>query len=289
MPGYGAYWWAAFLSRILPRSLAYRVAERLAVGYARRQTSEFTSVRANLERIHRWRGEPLSAEASETLALRTYKEFGLYLVDFFRASGMKAEDLQRRVHTDHVEYLRQAQEAGRGIIVVTAHLGNWELGGALLHAMGLPVHAVVQPQRMPRLSHLLDAQRRRRGVRVLPLGHSALSLVRCLRRGEVVALLADRDFTRHHQTLDFFGRSVHLPLGAAWLSLRTGAPILPAFLVREDHATFRLHVHPPIWPEHQSGVTTIMCKLRDILQEEISAAPAQWFIFHDFWAGEPPR
>lgn len=288
MPGYGAYCLAALLSRGLPASAAYGLAAWLGRYRGRHRSEERAGVRANLERIYAWRGQPLTPGEGDARALRTFEQFGPYLVDFFRHTRLDAAEVARRVFIDHPGYLREAHGAGRGVIVVTAHLGNWELGGAVLHALGYPVNAVVLPQRMPRLERLLEAQRRRRGVRVLPLGHSALSLVRCLQRGELVALLADRDFTRHHQELDFFGHPIRLPAGAAWLSLRTGAPILPAFLLRHDHATFHLHLHPPLWPEQQGGVTSIMCKLRDILQSEISAQPEQWFVFHDFWAGEPP-
>lgn len=244
-------------------------------------------MRANLERIHRWRGQTLSGRELDELTWATYRLYGHYLVDFFRMTRVTRAEVDRMVQVEHPEHLDGAWGCGRGLIVVTAHLGNWELGGAVLHALGYPVNAVVLPDRMARLERLLDEQREQRGVRVLPLGHSALSLVKCLKRGELVALLADRDFTRHHAVMEFFGSPVRLPVGAAWLAERTGAPILPAFLLRREDGTFQLRLHPPIHPGQAGGTSAIMLRLRDILQEEIARHPTQWFVFHDFWQGEP--
>jgi len=190
------------------------------------------------------------------------------------------------VSLEHEDRLKEAAAAGKGVILVTAHFGNWELGGAVLGALGYPVNAVVLPQRMKRLNRLLQDQREKRGIRLLPLGKSARGLVRCLRGGDVVALLADRDFTRHHHAIDFFGRPARLPLGAAWLSLHTGAPIVPTFLLRQEDDTFLLRMHQPIWPEQAGDVNAIMTRIRDALQAEIGERPYQWFIFRDFWRGE---
>lgn len=287
MPGYRAYRWAAFLSRHLPGRSAYWVALRFADLFHALRRRERQGVRSNLEQVLRWSGHDPGARELARRVRQTYRYFGKYLVDFFRYARLDTAELERRVAMPERALLEDTFRQGKGVIILTAHLGNWELGGAILSALGFPVNAVVKPERMPRLNRLMQQQREQRGLRLLPLGHSALSLLRCLKRGEIVALLADRDFTRHHMTMNLFGKPVGLPLGAAWLSLQSGAPILPAFLIREPDDTFRLRLHPPWWPGAGTTLADLMARLRDALQAEIAAHPEQWFIFHDFWAGEP--
>ena len=218
MSGYPAYRIAAFLSRRLPGRSAYWVGLRAADYFYRHHHRDREAVLSNLRRIYAWRGIEPARDNLDGMARKTFQYFGKYLVDFFRYSRLTASDVQQLVSIEHRDYVDQALAAGRGAIVVTAHFGNWELGGAVLIALGHAVNAVVMPQRMPRLENLLRRQRESRGMHLLPVGSSALGLMRCLRRGEIVALLADRDFTRHHERYEFFGQPASLPRGAAWLS-----------------------------------------------------------------------
>jgi KDO2-lipid IV(A) lauroyltransferase len=168
--------------------------------------------------------------------------------------------------------------------MVTAHFGNWELGAAVITSMGYTLSAVVLPQRLEKLNRLFQQQRRRHGLRVIPLGRSAIGLVHCLRRAEAVALLADRDFTESGQPVPFFGKPARMPPGAAWLSARTGAPILPIFVPRLVDDSFLLRFHPPIWPDQAGSREVIQARIVNALEEEIGINPYQWFIFRDYWA-----
>lgn len=284
MSGYLSYRLAACLSRRLPGRSAYWVGLRAADYFYRHHHRDREAVLSNLRQIFAWRGIEPATDSLDGMTRKTFQYFGKYLVDFFRFSRLSAEDVRKMVSIEHRDYMDQALAAGRGVIAVTAHLGNWELGGAVLIALGHEVNAVVMPQRMPRLENLLRRQRESRGMHLLPVGSSALGLIRCLRRGQIVALLADRDFTRHHERYDFFGKPACMPRGAAWLSRRTGAPIVPVFLLRQEDDTFLLRLHPPIWPEEQGTHENIMHRIRDVLQQEISERPYQWFIFRDYWS-----
>lgn len=283
MPGYASYRLAAFLSRRLPAPAAYWVGLRVADLYCALQRRDREAVAANLRRIYEWRGVRPARGTIDGMTRKTFQHFGKYLVDFFRFSRLTRDEVDRRVSIERADHLEGAFELGRGVIVVTAHFGNWELGGAVLAALGYPVSAVVLPQRMKRLETLLRHQREERGVNVIPLGESAFASMRALRKGGLLALLADRDFTRHHARVPFFGFPADLPMGAAWLSERTGAPVVPAFLYRQEDDSFLLKLHRPIDPAEAGSKEAIMDRIVAILQAEIAERPYQWFIFRDFW------
>jgi KDO2-lipid IV(A) lauroyltransferase len=217
------------------------------------------------------------------LARKTFQNFGKYLVDFFRFAQLTEAQLRRFVSLEHIEFLQEAAAHGQGVLVVTAHLGNWELGGAVIAALGHRLNAVALPQRVEQINQLFNAQRASRGIHVLPLGRAAVSIVRCLKRKEMVALLGDRDFTNQSERYAFFGAPAPLPRGPAWLAMHTGAPLVPAFLVRQEDDTFLLRCHPPIYPAAAGSEDAIRAQWIAALENEIAAAPCQWFIFEDFW------
>lgn len=286
MAGYLAYRVAAALARGLPRNQAYWIGLRIADLYYVFDAPARRAVAANLERIYRWRGITPARETVRGMTRKTFQYFGKYLVDFFRLAHLDRADVDRMVSIEHGERLAGTFARGRGVVLVTAHLGNWELGGAVLCALGYPVNAVVAPERLPRLERLLTRQRERRGVRVVQVGRSARTLLRRLRAGECVALLADRDFSREHVEMELFGTRVHLPRGAAWLAHRADAPVIPVFLLRQEDDTFVLRIHEPIEPAASGAMEITHARIRDALQAEIAAHPHQWFVFHDFWKPE---
>lgn len=275
---------AAVCSRHLPRRFSYWLGLRIADLYFWRRATARQAVMSNLQRIFAARGITPATTALSGFARKTFQHFGKYLVDFFRFARLTESELRRFVNLENAEALREASARGKGVLVVTAHLGNWEVGGAVIAALGYPLNAVALPQPSKRLDRLFNEQRASRGIRVLPLGHAAFSIVRCLKRGEIVALLGDRNFNHQTERYEFFGAPALLPRGPAWLAAQTGAPLVPSFLLRQEDDTFLLRCHPPIYPEEAGSEAAIRAAWLAALEKEIAAAPWQWFIFDDFWA-----
>jgi KDO2-lipid IV(A) lauroyltransferase len=121
----------------------------------------------------------------------------------------------------------------------------------------------------------------------VPLGRAARDLIRHLKNGDLVALLADRDFTTHRRRVPFFGEPANLVSGPARLALITGAPILPVFLVRNVDDTFIFRFRDPLFPEKYKTEGALQQQITQILEEEISEVPSQWFVFEDFWRKNP--
>lgn len=284
-----AYRLAGWMSRTLPRRLGYWTGLRIADLFYLRDARGRAAVAENLGRIFRHQRIQPSRTMIRGLARKTYQHFGQYLVDFFRFSRAQESLLKKMVSIQRIENLSEPYRDGRGVILATAHLGNWEIGALVLAAHGYKVTAVYRPFGIPHLDRLFAEQRENRGVRLVPLGASVRPLIHALRRGEAVALLADRDFSGRARPRTFFGAPARLPDGAARLAWNTGAPIVPTFLTRNVDDTFLMSIGPAIRPERFSGAEAIQQSLIGALETAIAAAPSQWFVFEPFWDAEPEK
>lgn len=220
----------------------------------------------------------------------------MYLVDFFRFSRLSQESLRDWVKLEGVEHMQEALRAGKGAIGLTAHLGNFEMAGAVLALLGFPVHAVVLTHRNPRVNAFFDRQRAKAGVAAVPLQgmdrrtffETGLSV---LRSNRILALVADRDFTNHGLTLPLFGETLQVPTGPAAFSLRTEAPIVPGFLVREQDGRYRFVLEKPIFPpagaNRQEAVRQLSQSCLEVMARYIRQYPTQWYLFHAFWKPGP--
>jgi KDO2-lipid IV(A) lauroyltransferase len=183
-------------------------------------------------------------------------------------------------------HLEQCRAAGRGAIVLTAHLGNWELGAVTMRRLGLPISVVALPHPDPRIDALFVRQRERCAVRVIPLDqgvtHQAL---RRLSRGDVLGMLGDLDFMGNGLPVPFGTGTLTIPRGPAVLSLRSGAPILPAFLIREQRNSFRLWVEPPIRADrdtaHAAALPSLVRQCGRAIERYVRRFPEQWVVFDE--------
>jgi KDO2-lipid IV(A) lauroyltransferase len=180
---------------------------------------------------------------------------------------------------------------GKGAIIITAHIGNWELGGVLLAKFGIPILAVALPHKHPWVNGLFNAQREKSGMPVVPPNIAVRRCLEKLRANEAIALVADRDFGPHGLEMNFLGRPTLLPKGPAVLSLKTGAGIVPTFLTRNADNTFTMTFAKPVYPpfvDDQSVVGDDI--LREIInqyiqdiEDQIRQNPSQWLMFREFW------
>ncbi|NCA82265.1 MAG: hypothetical protein EOM72_05915 [Opitutae bacterium] len=288
---YRFYRFMAFLVRILPLKGAYWLGLRLCdlmffVNHRGR-----LAVRDNLRTIFESQGILPSRQILDGCARKTFQSFGKYLADFIRFRKLSPEGVRESISIQGLEHLEAIRDSKRGAILLTAHYGNWELGGAFIASMGIPVHAVVRPVPSPALERVFQYFREQRGLKVIPLAQAGTGILKALRRGEAVALVGDRDFTGNGHPHRFFGRDVSLPRGAAWFAHRTGVPIYMGFATRAPDDSFILRMHPPIDPAHEPSEEAIQEKIIAIMEDTIARDPCQWFIFDPFWpdeSGNPP-
>jgi KDO2-lipid IV(A) lauroyltransferase len=282
---------AEFISRLLPRKICYGLARRVADLYVLFDRRGRESVIANLQRIHQYSGISLTQRALRALARENFLNFAKYLVDFFQFLRPQPERLQRVVDFGNAtEILDKLLAHGKGVIVVSAHLGNWELGASALASLGYTFNVVTLWQPDPKLNELYQRQRMARQLRPIPLGRAARGCMAALRRNEIVAVVGDRDFSGSRNTVEFFGQPARLPDGPAKLALVTGAPLLPIFMIRLPNDTFKYIVEEPIWADKsRESVPDVMRRIAVAMEHVISQHSEQWFLFHNLWDIEEDR
>ncbi len=282
---------AELIAHVVPRRVGYGIARRFADLYVVFDRRGREAVIGNLLQIHRHSGVALSPRALRALARENFLNFAKYIVDFFRFSRPQPAQLKGLVDFGNTtQVFDQLLAQGKGVIALTAHLGNWELGGAAMAALGYKLNVVALWQPDQRLNRLYQRQRISRQLNPIPMGRAARECIAALRRNEIVALLGDRDFTGSRETVEFFGQPARLPQGPAKLALATGAPIAPMFMIRRPDETFAYIVEEPIWADRsRDSVEDVMRRIARALERVISQHSEQWYLFHDLWDVETDR
>jgi KDO2-lipid IV(A) lauroyltransferase len=222
-------------------------------------------------------------------ARRSFRNFGKYVIDFIHFLDSTPEEVRRRIVFDHLDRIDEAMAEGRGIVFITLHFGNWDMGAAGLAAYNYPVNVVAETFRYPQMNALIQGSRRHLGMKVTPMEKVGPGVIRALRRGEILALLIDAPEPGGTETVDFFGAPMEVPMGPARIALRTGARVMPAVLLRvkgeEDKikpmVDFDL-VYEKTGDEEED-VRRLTQQIMWSLERLIRHDPDQWFIFHPLW------
>jgi KDO2-lipid IV(A) lauroyltransferase len=220
-----------------------------------------------------------------------FRNFGKYLLEFFTMTkSLQPAFIKSNVHVKNIGYLNEVLQKGKGGIVISAHLGNWEMGGTVLPTLGFPLSVVALAHKDPRVNALFNAKREAFGTMVIQTDVAVRRVVEHLQKNRLVAILADRDFGTRGIVMDFFGRKTMIPKGAAFFSMKTGAPIIPIFFLRTTDGHFEINIYPPIEPPHlpdgkitDAAVRGYIQRYLTIIEDEIRENPSQWLLFREFW------
>lgn len=280
-----------FVVHLIPPRLAYGIGAFLAeVTYICSRKSK-PNFRSNLVWVLRYLGEetgsPEARKRIRRLIRKNFRNFSYYLIDFFRFSRFDAEEMKRLVGLEGLENVKAALAGERGALGVTAHVGNWELGGMMLALAGFPVNAIALSHQNTKLNRLFVNQRGMTGMKVIPVGWAALRSLRVLKKNELVLILGDRDVTERGVEVDFFGRKTPIPRGPAGLAVRSGAAVFFGYLVRESTHRYRAVFRPPL--EYDRGAdrevqeAQIIGGLVSEMEECIASHLDQWYMYYPLW------
>lgn len=270
---------------ILPKRWSYWIGCRVAdIDYILKKRLR-QAVKSNLHQIFsivQPAGVPKSLIRANAKAV--FRNFSKYLVDFFSFSKMNKENFHEIVKVKGIEHMRDAFRKGKGVVALTAHLGNWELGGVVTALLGFSVNVVTLSHENTRINRLFVNQRATKGVRAIPVGSGADEYISVLRKNQIIGLVGDRLTSDAGIKVNFFNKQALVPRGPAVLSLRTGAPIVPSFMIRTPEDKFVFIYGQPIDPADFKGVMDITQRIVSVLERYIREYPSQWFLFYKVWA-----
>ncbi|MEO6461882.1 MAG: lysophospholipid acyltransferase family protein [Candidatus Eisenbacteria bacterium] len=270
----------AWLAARLPHALSGVIARAIAFAFAWTHPSRRRAVRGNLARIR----PDADARTLERLVTATYVAFAESLVDAWR-------DAPASVAIEGEERLRSALASGRGVVLWSAHLGNWELAAAALSRAGFPVAALARPHADPATDRFFAERRAAAGVHVVGRCPGARGARSVLRARGLLALLGDRRFEGRGRPVPFFGRPAWLPAAPLALARRTGSLVVPGFVVKVAPGRYRIQLEPAL-----DGTVTgpggdgVLADLAAALERHVRRDPTQWFVFEPMWderAAEP--
>ncbi len=281
--------WMARRYQRLPERAGYRLGS--AIGTAMRWLSprHHRIVMTNLRLAF---GEEKSEGELRAIAHGCYRHLGKCLTEFIRLPGMTPEEVRRVTDLKGAEHIEAALARGNGAIILTAHLGNWELTGARLAVEGYPLTVIARPQRDTALTDYILRTREAAGMRVLHRDFSVRRSLKALRSNQVVGILLDQNAGDDGIFVDFFGHPASTAPGAAAFALRTDAVVLPTHSWRNPDNRLSIVIEEPA-PLIRTGdrdhdLLANTAQYTKMIESHIRAHPEQWFWLHKRWKSRPP-
>lgn len=217
-----------------------------------------------------------------------FQHLGATFVEIGQLATYSKSDVVDRVGVVGAERWRQALDSRQGLIIVSAHLGNWEFGMQFAACfMQKPALGVAKRIRFQPLNRWVQNLRIRFGTRIIHKKGALPDMRQALRRGEIVCLLVDQSKRKEGVDVNFFGHRVPVTPAAAFLSIRCNSPILPIFCIREASGQLTIHVERPIktrWSgDLRADVQANTQLITDAVEGMIRKYPEQWFWVHKRW------
>lgn len=210
-----------------------------------------------------------------------FEHLGMSLLEIISVERMSASDIEKVFIPEGLE---NAQGGG---IIVSAHLGNWELTLVYLSAIRLPINVIVRPPSDPFFAEYIENIRGKFGARLIPKGVALRESIKCLRRGDLLTILVDQDEGPEGIFVPFMGRLASTPRGAFTLSLKYGVPLIPLFTWREKDGFHKVELKEPIYPERTER--ELVLRITSMIERKILEVPSQWLWLHRRWKTPPPR
>lgn len=281
-----AFGWLAVweLARLLPEALAFRLADLGGLLAFRRAAGPRATVTRNLARVVGPPGEQVVRDA--------FRSYARYWVEAFRAADLDPADLERRTTTGGFEHIDGALERGRGVVVVLAHHGSWDVAARWAETHGYHMGVVAEVLRPRRLFARFVELREAIGLEIVPLRRGAEArdllapLGSVLAANHLVGLLSERDLSGRGAPVTLFGEPTTIPRGSAVLALRTGAALVPITMLQRPGRRWHLQILPEVdvtGLDVDGATARVAAAIEDIIRLD----PVQWHCFSRVWAADP--
>jgi KDO2-lipid IV(A) lauroyltransferase len=268
--------------RALPEKSAYAIFEQIGKIVLSRNGAQMKRLRSNLQRVVPSNGP----DAMDQLMREAVSVSMRYWCDTFRCSDWSKSRISTTVTATREELLSEPMKDGRGVVVALPHAGNWDHAGFYFCGMGFPLVTVAERVKPEALFNKFLEYRQNMGMEVLALdGRSMGTLMQRAREGALIALVSDRDLSRSGVDVNFFGHPARMPAGAALLAIRTGIPLITAFVSYTNtgiHIEFN-SVEIPSQGTEAERVTKVVQECADLFAKGIAKHPQDWHMLQRIW------
>lgn len=232
---------------------------------------------------------PESSEGFRKDILRqVYRHLSWMTAEYLALQENPANSLTWVCSAEGENHLEEALKARKGVVILTGHLGNWELLAAWLCQSGYPLTAIVRDPDDPDYAEAISEFRSRVGLKILPKNANMKAAVDLLRKGGFLGILADQLAGRHEGLeVPFMGHKARTFTGAASLAILAGCPIVPVFSYRVSPFNHRVLIFPPVTvPEsgdRKERILELTLRCNQVIEEAIRKEPGQWLWLHRRW------
>jgi KDO2-lipid IV(A) lauroyltransferase len=287
---YRMYLTGSFLTDKLPMRVNYAIATVIVdwvYFFMKRHAANTVS---NMRRVL---GEQADWQTVKRVARDSFRNYVKLAIDFLRVPHMTDRDIYRAAGIPSgLENIDGALAKGKGIVIITAHFGNWDLAGASLARLGYRLNAVADTFEPEKMDRLINGTRRKSGLNVIPVESpsSLKELFMALRRNEIVFLLIDEPQEEGGVPVSFFGETVNVPGGPAALALKTGAAVMTGYGYRNPGGTtfhsvaeHEIDYKPLLTGNKERDIQIITQEIVHRVEQVIRKHPDQWYMFREMW------
>ena len=235
-----------------------------------------------------------SEQQRERTLREVYRNLGYLLSEFCLMDGYRAEEAGEFIRYEGLDHFLAAQAAGKGVLVLTGHLGAWELSSFYHSLVGYPMGLVIRRLDNPLVDEFVNRLRCLHGNRVIHKDDFARGLISAMRAGETVGILMDTNMTPPQGLfVPFFGSEACTASGLAKVALKTGAAVLPGFLVRDGESSryvlrFGEQMELTRTGDFTADVAENTARFTATIEQYIRQTPEQWLWMHRRWKTRPP-
>ena len=277
------------IAAILPLPFAWRLAELLGRLWFRLDTKHRLIALNNLKLA--W-GEDLTETERINIARKNFMHLARVILELPYLRKFTPEEMDEFVTFDGLENLDASLKKGRGVLVMTSHFGNWELMALAYSLRYRPIHIVIRPLDIPFLDSLITKIRTRGGNQMIAKKGSVRKVLRLLAAGEVVGLLIDQNPAWYEGVfVPFFKEIACTNKALSALALRTNAPVISVYNVREPNGTYRIVLEQEVVLDRSGDTRRDMeeytANFNKIIESYVKRHPEQWFWVHQRWKTRP--
>lgn len=272
---------------LFPLKVSYAIARVLAKSSFSLLKKQRNTILGNLDVAF---GDQMNKEEKRKIAremvINVFKGFfeGFYIASRFRKKVDGIATIEGKEHLD------QALVSGKGVIALSAHFGNFTLLGALMAKEHYPFYMVIRPPKSKPVEKLFKKFRDSAGQKTIstqPWRECLRKMLHCLRNNEIICLITDENKRRGGVKVNFFGQDSSTAMGPAIFSLRTGATIVPIFIIRQKDDTHKIIIEPPLefnlTGNQTEDIRHITSTFTERIESYIKAYPDQWFWLNRRW------